>query len=495
MKKNKKRKMAKKLSQEEINKRLIKLRNYERLYPELQRKYKRLKVETDKKIAEQKAHIDHLTSLLETAFLRIEELERMIFGGGPKKRAQADEGSPEEDGALAGMKKEKKQRSKDSYKRAIPNKVDEEKLYPLEQCPDCLTKLTDKKIRDQYLEDIILPTLEETPATHVIKERVEKGYCKNCRKWKAAKAVQPSPVMLGPKVKTFIHYATYVLGLSTCQVKEMLLGMYGFAISEGEIISLQERASKTLLPEYEGIKGRIRGQPGNHFDETSWLEGKERRYAWVQVGNETEEAVFMVGETRGKGVAEKLKEDSQAVGITDCYGAYKHLFERHQICWAHLTRTARDLKNSPSLPKNKILRCKKVYSKLSELYARLLTFHKNEFDEGKGKALKKKLMKQIRRLRESKPNDPKKLKNLLQRLKTYEHALLVCLEKPGIPPDNNKAERKIRKLVLKRKNSFGTKTPKGSHAFSINMSVALSQWWMDPKKWFSNMHALLNPAE
>lgn len=486
--------MAKKLSQEEINKRLIKLANYERLYPALRKKYDKLKKNTDKKIKEQKAHIDHLTSLLETAFLRIEELERMVFGGGPKSGVQQGDRSLGEDDALARMKKEKKKRTKDSYKRAIPNRIDEEISFMIDDCPDCLTSLTGKKVKEQYMEDIILPTLEETSATHVIKEIVEKGYCKNCKKWKAAKPLQLHPVILGPKVKTFIHYATYVLGLSTSQVKQMLLGMYGLPISEGEIISLQQRASKALLPEYERLKQSIRGQPGNHYDETSWQEGSQRKYAWVQTGTTTQEAVFVVGKTRGKGVAQKLKKDSQATGISDCYPVYKNLFAVHQICWAHLTRTARDLKNSPSLEKAKVLRCKKVYSKLCDLYTQLLNFYESEFDQKKGEDLKKKLMKQVHTLTKSKPNDPKKLKNLLERLKTYEHALFVCLEKPGIPPDNNKAERKIRKLVLKRKNSFGTKTPKGSHAFSINMSVALSQWWMNPGSWFSNIHGLLNGA-
>jgi hypothetical protein len=58
-------------------------------------------------------------------------------------------------------------------------------------------------------------------------------------------------------------------------------------------------------------------------------------------------------------------------------------------------------------------------------------------------------------------------KNDPQKLKTYKETALkecekyfTCLEYKGIPCDNNKAERVLRPIVLKRKNCFGSKTQK-----------------------------------
>ena len=62
--------MGKKLSAKEIEKRLVKLRTYERLYPELKKKYEKLKREIQKRIKEQEAQIKDLTEKLETALLR-----------------------------------------------------------------------------------------------------------------------------------------------------------------------------------------------------------------------------------------------------------------------------------------------------------------------------------------------------------------------------------------------------------------------------------------
>jgi transposase len=45
-----------------------------------------------------------------------------------------------------------------------------------------------------------------------------------------------------------------------------------------------------------------------------------------------------------------------------------------------------------------------------------------------------------------------------------------------VPCDNNKAERKLRHFVIKRKISFGTKTEHTSDNFSILSSVLMTHW-------------------
>ncbi|MGH2638168.1 MAG: IS66 family transposase, partial [Rhabdochlamydiaceae bacterium] len=67
--------------------------------------------------------------------------------------------------------------------------------------------------------------------------------------------------------------------------------------------------------------------------------------------------------------------------------------------------------------------------------------------------------------------DPDKLRKLKARMQEWRHTLLTCLMHEGIPPDNNKAERHIRKLVLKRKKSFGVNNLKTAKTLSILMSV------------------------
>jgi len=47
----------------------------------------------------------------------------------------------------------------------------------------------------------------------------------------------------------------------------------------------------------------------------------------------------------------------------------------------------------------------------------------------------------------------------------------VFVEHPEVPPDNNRAERSLRAVVVARKVSGGTRSPKGSTTMSILRSL------------------------
>jgi Transposase IS66 family len=81
-------------------------------------------------------------------------------------------------------------------------------------------------------------------------------------------------------------------------------------------------------------------------------------------------------------------------------------------------------------------------------------------------------------------NDPKKLATLKESLRKNRESYFTCLLHDGIPPDNNKAERSLRHLVLKRKISFGSKTEEGAKTMSVLASVLLSLFWSKPKDFF-----------
>ncbi|NCD07612.1 MAG: hypothetical protein EOL97_16000 [Spirochaetia bacterium] len=53
-----------------------------------------------------------------------------------------------------------------------------------------------------------------------------------------------------------------------------------------------------------------------------------------------------------------------------------------------------------------------------------------------------------------------------------------------MPADNNKAERALRHLVLKRKVSNGSVNARTANFMSVNYSVLLSIYWKSPKQFF-----------
>ncbi|HEX2242667.1 MAG TPA: transposase [Gammaproteobacteria bacterium] len=231
----------------------------------------------------------------------------------------------------------------------------------------------------------------------------------------------------------------------------------------------------------------MRSQRGVHYDETSWKveREKQRHHAWVMTGTETPEAAFVCGKSRGKGVAEEIKgKNTNHIGITDGYVTYQNLFERHQLCWAHPQRKFRDLSQSETLDTDGRERCKQTYESFSLLYHDLREALKEPFHIEKRKKARSGFLTRLDTIAETNANDPKKLATLKESLQKNRESYFTCLLHDGIPPDNNKAERPLRHLVLKRKISFGSKTEEGAKTTSVLASVLLSLFWSKPKDFF-----------
>jgi transposase len=185
-----------------------------------------------------------------------------------------------------------------------------------------------------------------------------------------------------------------------------------------------------------------------------------------------------------------LGKDFKGIGITDRYKGYKFLFWLHQICWAHLQRTAKDLTHLTCLPKTKQKHVIKFYKQLAEVYATIREYQVEPFDQATRDNQAADLLKQVDKLCQPHPLDPKKLQDLKAGMLEYHDCLFVCLSVDGIPADNNRAERDIRKLVMKRRKSLGSKTTKGARTMEVLLSVCWSYYNRDRDNFFLNFHAL-----
>jgi transposase len=338
-----------------------------------------------------------------------------------------------------------------------------------------------------YTEDIMLPD-ENNKLKQVIKNNVDKGYCDKCKKWQSSILLPPARCVLGQKLKLYICYLSILLRLTFEQIQQILKDTYQIQISDGEIAKILGKEADRLRPEYERLKVRIRKQKACHYDETGWKVQKEEQgnYAWVMVGAQSNEAAFLCGQSRGKGNAEKLKGKSKSIGISDGYGVYKNMFSEHQLCLAHPNRKLRDLANSDNLDQGKRFHCANVYRNFSKVYSKLRLVLETDFDIEKRKEIKDKLIKQLKNITVSNVNDPEKLSKIKAHLRENLGKYFTCLLFPNIPCDNNKAERALRHLVIKRKTSFGSKTQRGAETTSILTSILLSLKWSEPENFFEN---------
>ena len=489
--------MSAKLTEAEIKKRLERGRNYERLYRELKVKYEGQNLRI-KELEEQNKQKD---AIIETLMARIDQLETMVFGRGGGKSGNT----------LSNLyllppkpKKQKKNRHAASYLRAIPppGSITREEYHDIYEC-HCGSQLTDFREEVRYVEDINLPILADddqngvsSPVKTVTRHIVKVGYCSRCGNYCSARDLRGATVTIGPNVRSLITYLIIKNDASYSQTIDLLLHCFNFKISSGEISNILESRGLDYLPEYNRILDTVRAGP-IHMDETPLPIESEKGagYAHVMVSaiSNSNDTIFRLADSRGKGNSRALiGEGFNFVGVSDRLGNYKNLFEKgkHQICWAHLDRGARDITRLQSLPEEKRTYALKFYRQLTKIYRAIRKYQKQPFEQTERNKQATLLAEQIRRICKPHKLDCKKLTDLKAGILEYENCLFLCLTIDGVPADNNKAEQALRRLVIKRKKSFGVKTKRGAKTLEVLMSICQTFAARYDNECFVRMHQL-----
>lgn len=455
----------KSLSTEEIKQRLIRLRNLEYLYARARERIAFL----EKENKELKARIKELEEKdkdkdqkIEAMAFQLEQIKNKLFGKKPIASHLI-------------QRKEKKIRDIFSYQRPIPKQITRLESHPVGKCVHCHRELEKKSIRVFFEEDIPLPIQKV-----VIRHEVETGYCPNCRRQTSGYFIPSKKSILGGNVRKYVCLLSIANRLSHSQIQDHLKDIFNLDISIGEIGNILETEANNLRPEYQSLKESVLNQTGIHYDETGWKVQKEEqgKFAWVATGIENNDTIFSLGRSRGKGNIEDI--GAGKVGISDDYGAYKNSFKEHQLCWAHPQRKLRDLAESEEFGKRKKKQILKTYQVFSNLYQNIRKKIGNEISP----YLKKKWKQIFDQILENHNLDPTPLTKLKLSLRKNKEKYFTFLNHPGIPIDNNKAERALRHLVIKRKISFGSKTQRGAETTSILTSIIMSLKWNDPNTWF-----------
>lgn len=442
---------------------------------------------------------------IENLNLIVEELRVMVFGKKKRKdQEEQDDGNNENSRDTSSdpeelcSKRKSADRTKDSYRRAVPedSEVTDICEHRLTHCPDCQTKLISLKQIIRYTEDLADLIELSKLLKKVTKHIIGSGYCPSCKRRKSAIKISPQITVLGENIKQLTSYLTVVMRLSLEQVQCLVRDLAGINLSDGEIILSLDSQAEKLKPERERLLTKIRSAPGAHYDETGWPVQKEGQgnYCWVKRPSCGEEAVFLMGRSRGKANALALQGEGMSgtqTGISDDYGAYQNMFEFHQLCMAHPDRKLRDLKDSKTLSGQSLAHCLKSYEIFSGLYADLRETLRSEYQKESWFEKRDEYIVRLRKIAVIELGDPKKLKQIKAGLDRNAEDYFTCLLKPGIPADNNKAERGLRHVVLKRKNSYGSKSQKGAETMAILCSTLLSAWWNKPANFFVAYNQML----
>jgi len=422
--------------------------------------------ELKRQVKEQEKKIKQLEEDNDTLRRQRDQFRNMIFK--PNINIELEEGDKEQEDDLRRGRKKNKRGAKEGHKgswRSKPKHIDHIKRVYLRQCPICDSRIKrSKKINIHIVEDI--PSLDKVKAEVTCYE-MEEGWCGKCKKWVRAKPYGVIPKSrLGINLLLYAMIQKYGAKSSWHSIVFMLEAYFNIKVSQGALVGMMHRARDWLGPYYDKILTEIRKSRVKHADETQWRVDGINHWLWGFFTKR--EAYYTVEESRGKGVAEgNLKySHPEDVLVRDDYGGYKKLPLKHQSCWAHLLRNAKESAEDPKASEE----VKTLHKQLQDIYVELNDILKMPLNE-KGREKRYDLYSiKIEEIINTKYRH-KDTKSIQTRIANQNTNLITALKYKDVPLTNNLAERCIRPFVIARKMSGGSRSHDGAKTQAINMSI------------------------
>jgi transposase len=305
-------------------------------------------------------------------------------------------------------------------------------------------------------------------ALQVIAVRQEKKYCTHCGKVVTASSELGLPgtdIGLNTTIKSIYMWVN--LCLPYTRITSYLKTFFGQMVSTSGLASHMMMVAKIMKPVYEEILENVKSGHRIHADESGWRVNGKLWWLWV-FGN-LDSAFYTIDNSRGSDVVKKiLGEIFGGVLVIDGWKAYLFLICKKQSCMAHLLRKIRKFHFAfPNLGT-----VFKFYIRFRKILrdGESLQLQRKDYGED---VFKRRLDKLHNRLDEllKWPNPNNILKDIIEKVDRQRPYILTFVEHDGVPCHNNFAESLIRKGVLKRKVSFGSKSQEGAEAYAILLSI------------------------
>ncbi len=325
-------------------------------------------------------------------------------------------------------------------------------FHSYDVCPSCSGTLGKPSVA--YARQIIdIPQVEHEVTEHVVFKR----YCFNCQK-RIYPKVDLSAFVLG-KGRIGIHLMSGIFAmreeenLSISQIKAHLKTFYHLDLSTGEIVEILHQEAKLSQTEIEGIKEKLLASEVIYADETGGRENGVNGYHW-SFSNQKFHLLLYRRSRASKVVKEVFGEYGENFGgvlVTDFYSSYNAYLGFHQRCWVHYLRDIKKLKDDN--PKDKLLKTwirsiHKVYEEAKSYPGpdpHIFPGLKKQERIGKEEYFKQKL----KRLCDPYIKTQLPQSKLSARAIKFLSEMFTFVRFEGVNPDNNMAERAVRKTVIK----------------------------------------------
>jgi hypothetical protein len=424
--------------------------------------------------------------LLRLALARIEALEKQKTP--PPAFVKANKKKPQED--------EKKVRKKRDAKhnharlRSQPTQIVEHRIV---SCPDCHLRLGGISLaRVREVIDVPPP-----PPVEITEHRMFKGWCAGCQKWHEAPVDFHEQVLgqgrLGVRIASLIASLRTVMRLPFRQIQTYLLSFHGLQISLGELVEVLHRIREHAQPVLDGFKAEIRASPAVQADETGWREDGSNGYIW-SVSTPALRYYEYHHSRAGEVVKELIGDEFGGVLGSDFYAGYNIHQGLHQRCWVHYLRDVHDLKEK--YPHDEPLRTwatsvKAIYDEATAWVEDGPDPTASPRQQHLARVAQQHVFEQrLWQLCAPFVNTSTAMQTLCKRVEMFLPELFVFVAIAGVPAHNNLAERSVRPLVIARKISGGTRSPKGSQT-RMGLASLFGTWLAQGLNPFHQCLALL----
>lgn len=347
--------------------------------------------------------------------------------------------------------------------RPKPAHIDQEVVQEMSACPDCRHALGPAVDREEHVQEDIVPA--RVVATRFVHCRY---WCPGC---KALVTAPPAPdeiphSYLGPQTLATMVWLKYHVVVPGNKIVALFRDLMGLTVSEGAVAQALQRLALYLGVEADVVLAALKKAPVKHVDETGWKINGGKRWLW-SIANKLW-SYTQIADSRGSKIPKALLgQPFQGVVVADFFSAYNKMHGLHQKCLVHLRRDIRKARADhppPDFtgPEKKL---KRLLNDADRLAGRKPLYSRRVF------------VRRIRRLKErlfdfaTQTYSHKAWQRLSARLLKHKDQIFTFLDVPGVPPDNNAAERAIRPHVILRNRSFHNRTNAGAHAHSVLTSL------------------------
>ena len=280
------------------------------------------------------------------------------------------------------------------------------------------------------------------------------------------------------------------------------LALHGLSIPPGSAGDGLKRLAPLFEPVYAALEERSEQAAWWQADETRWsvfetttTKSTFRWYLWVFISDES--VVHVIDPTRSAQVIEDhLGCVVDGILLVDRYSAYKSYAKKHEgiilaFCWAHARRDFREAG----------LKYAQVREWAGEWEERINgLFHLNkvrvQYAEGSSAYCREDArlreaaaeMKEVLREERKRKRLHHSQMSVLKSLDTHWEGLMVFVDHPEIPMDNNGSERRLRNPVVGRKNYYGSGAIWSARFTAVMFSIfeTLQLWKINQLEWLSD---------